>query len=92
MYLGVQGLMPDDLGEVTEATMARVREHGFTGVAALYFESLSATKESVTRLRYIMEAGGVDPCQARLRRTRTCWRRRLRCVEKAYGQCNTCAV
>ncbi len=64
MYLGVQGLMPDDLGEVTEATMARIREHGFTGVAARYFDPLSATRESVTRLRDIMEAGGVDPCQA----------------------------
>jgi len=56
--------MPDDLGDVTEATMTRILEHGFTGVAARFFDPLSATEESVTRLRQIMETGGVDPCQA----------------------------
>ena len=56
--------MPDDLGDVTEVTIARIREHGFTGVATRFFEPLTATKETVTRLRDIMEAGGVNPCQA----------------------------
>ena len=64
MYLGVQGLMPNNLDDVTESMMARIREHGFTGAATRFFEPLSATKESVTRLREVMDAGGVDPCQA----------------------------
>jgi sugar phosphate isomerase/epimerase len=56
--------MPDDLGKVTEATITRIRDHGFTGAATRFFDPLSATKESVTRLRDIMATGGVDPCQA----------------------------
>ncbi len=56
--------MPNNLDDATEATMARIREHGFTGAATRYYDPLSATKESVTRLREVMEAGGVDPCQA----------------------------
>ena len=58
MYLGVQGLIPNNLADVTEATMTRIREHGFTGTAARFFEPLSATKETVARLRDIMETGG----------------------------------
>ena len=64
MYLGVQGLMPNNLGDVTEATMTRIRDHGFTGAATRFFDPLSATKELVTTLRQVMDAGGVDPCQA----------------------------
>ena len=56
--------MPNNLADVTEATMTRIREHGFTGTAARFFEPLSATKETVARLRDIMETGGVDACQA----------------------------
>ena len=58
MYLGVQGLMPNDLGDVTEATMTRIREHGFTGAATRFFDPLSATRQTVTRLRQVMNAGG----------------------------------
>lgn len=64
MYLGVQGLMPRDLRTVTEATMAKVRAHGFTGVACRFFEPLEAKEDEVKRLRRVMDAGGVDPCQA----------------------------
>ena len=63
MYLGVQGLMPDDLDEVTAATVSRIREHGFTGAACRFFEPMSATRDTVMRLRDIMEVGGVAPCQ-----------------------------
>lgn len=64
MYLGIQGLMPRDLRQVTEDTMADVRAHGFTGVACRFYEPLDVTEAEVKRLRAIMEAGGVDPCQA----------------------------
>lgn len=64
MYLGVQGLMPRDLRTVSEETVARIRGHGFTGAACRFFDPLNATKTDVMRLRQVMEAGGVDPCQA----------------------------
>ena len=63
MYLGIQGLMPHDFRTVTDATMARIRGHGFTGTACRFFEPLSVIETDVRRLRRIMEAGGVDPCQ-----------------------------
>jgi sugar phosphate isomerase/epimerase len=56
--------MPRDLRAVTEATMAKVRAYGFTGVACRFFEPLEAKEADVKRLRRVMEAGGVDPCQA----------------------------
>ena len=64
MYLGIQGLMPRDLHAVTEATMARIRAHGFTGTACRYSEPLATTKANVRRLRAVMDSGGVAPCQA----------------------------
>lgn len=56
MYLGVQGLMPRDLNTIDDATMSRVREHGFTGVACRYFDPMSATEREVKRLRDAMDA------------------------------------
>ena len=63
-YLGIQGLMPRDLTEVTDATMARIRREGFTGAACRWYEPSSVTKDDVVRLREVMAAGGVTPCQA----------------------------
>ena len=56
--------MPRDLRDVTDATTARIREIGFTGAACRYYEPLAATRADVTRLRRVMAAGGVEPCQA----------------------------
>lgn len=64
MYLGVQGFMPRDLDSVTEETLSRIRANGFTGVACRYFEPMNATETAVKRLREVMAASGVDPCQA----------------------------
>jgi len=64
MYLGVQGLMPRNLNDVTEATMKKIRNHGFTGAACRYFDPLEATESEVKRLRDVMDSEGVDPCQA----------------------------
>ena len=63
MYLGVQGLMPRNLNEVTEATMTNIRDHGFNGVACRYFGPLETTESDAKRLREIMNVGGVNPCQ-----------------------------
>lgn len=63
MYLGIQGLMPRNLNDVTAETMRNIREHGFTGVACRYFDPLEATESEVKRLRDVMEAEDVDPCQ-----------------------------
>jgi len=63
MYLGVQGLMPRNLNEVTEATMTNIRDHGFNGAACRYFEPLETTESDAKRLREIMNVGGVNPCQ-----------------------------
>ena len=60
MHLGVQGMMPRDLGDVTPETMATIRRHGFTGVACRYYDPLSATERDAKRLRDIMGDGGVD--------------------------------
>jgi sugar phosphate isomerase/epimerase len=43
--------------------MRNIREHGFTGVACRYFDPLEATESEVKRLRDVMEAEDVDPCQ-----------------------------
>ncbi len=63
MHLGIQGLMPAHLGAVSEATMAGIRAHGFTGTACRFSEPLAVTEADVRRLRAVMEAGGVEPCQ-----------------------------
>ena len=63
MYLGIQGLMPRNLNDVTAETMRNIREHGFTGVACRYFDPLEATESEVKRLRDVMEAEDVDQCQ-----------------------------
>ncbi len=63
-FLGVQGLMPRDLREVSDATISRIRELGFAGAACRYHDPLSATRADATRLREMMRAGGVAPCQA----------------------------
>ena len=63
-YLGIQGLMPRDLSEVSDATMARIRAEGFTGAACRWYDPSSATRDDVVRLREVMAAGGVEPCQA----------------------------
>lgn len=64
MYLGVQGLMPRDLREVTPNTVDGIRAHGFTGVACRFFQPLSVTRADVEHLRGMLESGGVVPCQA----------------------------
>ena len=64
MHLGVQGLMPRDLSTASEETVESIRAHGFTGVACRIFEPMKASKEDVTRLRDVLNHGGVDPCQA----------------------------
>jgi len=56
--------MPPDLGAVTDATMAGIRAHGFTGTACRFSEPLAVTEADARRLRAVMEAGGVEPCQA----------------------------
>ena len=63
-YLGIQGLMPRDLSEVTDATMARIRARGVLRRGMPLVRAASATKGDVVRLREIMAAGGVVPCQA----------------------------
>ena len=50
MYLGVQGLMPRELRDVTPETMAIVRRHGFTGVACRYYDPLAVTERDAKRL------------------------------------------
>ena len=63
-YLGIQGLMPRDLSQVSDATTARIRREGFSGAACRWYEPSTATRDDVARLREVMAAGGVEPCQA----------------------------
>ena len=63
MYLAIQGLMPSNLNDVTDATVTRIREFGFTGVACRYQQPLITTKLKTEKLRTILESGGVKPCQ-----------------------------
>lgn len=64
VYLGVQGLMPRDLQNVTPLTMKRIRDLGFSGVACRYFDPLGAIEKDVRRLSDIMATAGINPCQA----------------------------
>ena len=63
MYLGIQGLMPEDLREVDDTTVKKIRDSGFSGVACRYFAPDDATKPEVLRLRDVLNSGGIDPCQ-----------------------------
>ena len=63
MYLGVQGLMPRDLNDVDSHTTRMIREHGFTGTVCRYLDPLSTSREQVFRLKLVLDAGGVNPCQ-----------------------------
>ena len=64
VYLGVQGLMPRDLQNVTPLTMKRIRDLGFSGVACRYFDPLGTIEKDVRKLSDIMATAGINPCQA----------------------------
>lgn len=63
MHLGVEGFMPRDLNDVDSHTTQTIRRHGFTGTVCRYLDPLSTPREQVLRLKSVLDAGGVDPCQ-----------------------------
>lgn len=64
MRSGVVGLMPAHPRDVTPATAARLREHGFTGVTVVVPDPLDAMREEYERAGAILRDGGIVVAQA----------------------------
>lgn len=64
MYLGVMGMMPQDLRQVDADVVRRIRQAGFTGVSCRFYDPLDFPMPEVERLRTVLEKSGVRPAQA----------------------------
>ena len=63
MKIGVVGLMPPTAAEVTPATAARLREHGFSAARWDQAEPLALNEGELRHVRSILEDGGVRIAQ-----------------------------
>jgi sugar phosphate isomerase/epimerase len=63
MYSGIGGLMGKTIREVDVASLARVREAGFTGVGWSFGDPAEVSLRDVDQLRSVMEEGCVELAQ-----------------------------
>ena len=64
MYLGVSGMTPPDMRQIDAATVARIRDVGFSGVSCFFTDPLGTQEAEVRRVRDLLEAGGIRAAQA----------------------------
>ena len=64
MYSGIGGLMDKTIRQVDLASLARVREAGFTGIGWSFENPTEVSLRDVDQLRSVMEEGCVELAQS----------------------------
>ena len=63
MLIGIQGLMPDDLNQLTDSHVKNIRDLGFFGVSCRFSNPLDVNKEQIKKIKSTLDFGGVKPSQ-----------------------------